>query len=269
MGETIAMNPDHPSLPASGPAWADFAICARSLVKRYKNAALPALDNLSLDVRPGEFFGLLGPNGAGKTTAISILTGLFPPDSGSARIMGMDFRESEHAIKQILGLVPQNIGLYDQLTARENLTFFGRLYGISGQKLTERIEQGLEFARLADHARHLVATFSTGMKRRLNLAVGLINDPQVLVLDEPCVGIDAQSRNLIHEQLTAINRRGTTILYTTHYMEEAQQLCSRIGIIDNGRLVQEGPPADLLRQGEKADLEELVLHLTGKELRDS
>jgi ABC-2 type transport system ATP-binding protein len=183
--------------------------------------------------------------------------------------MGMAFRESEHAIKQIMGLVPQNIGLYDKLTAQENLNFFGKICGIKGKKLAERIEQGLEFSRLADHARQPVSTFSTGMKRRLNLAVGLINDPQVLILDEPCVGIDAQSRNLIHEQLTAINRRGTTILYTTHYMEEAQELCSRIGIIDNGRLVEEGTPDVLLQQSGRANLEELFLHLTGKELRDA
>jgi ABC-2 type transport system ATP-binding protein len=269
MDETTSMKPGTPSLPEPGPGCADYAICARALVKRYKNAALPALNNLNLDVRPGEFFGLLGPNGAGKTTAISILTGLFPPDSGTARIMGMAFRESEHEIKQILGLVPQNIGLYDKLTAQENLTFFGKLCGIKGKKLAERIQQGLEFSRLTDQARQQVATFSTGMKRRLNLAVGLINEPQVLVLDEPCVGIDAQSRNLIHEQLTAINQRGTTILYTTHYMDEAQELCSRIGIIDNGQLVKEGTPATLLQQSEKANLEELFLHLTGKELRDS
>ncbi|MDO9043415.1 MAG: ABC transporter ATP-binding protein [Desulfocapsaceae bacterium] len=266
MDQTASINQGNPARPDSGSSGAIFA---SGLIKQYKNANSPALNDFSLDVQPGEFYGLLGPNGAGKTTAISILTGLFPPDSGTARIMGMVFRESENKIKQILGLVPQNIGLYDKLTARENLTFFGKICGIQGKKLAERIEQGLEFARLADHARQPVATFSTGMKRRLNLAVGLINDPQVLILDEPCVGIDAQSRNLIHEQLTAINQRGTTILYTTHYMEEAQELCSRIGIIDNGRLVEEGTPAALLQQSGRANLEELFLHLTGKELRDS
>jgi ABC-2 type transport system ATP-binding protein len=266
MDQTTSMNQGNPAQPDSK---ASGAIFAGGLIKQYKNANSPALNDFSLAVQPGEFYGLLGPNGAGKTTAISILTGLFPPDSGTVRIMGMAFRESEHAIKQILGLVPQNIGLYDKLTAWENLNFFGKICGIKGKKLAERIEQGLEFSRLADHARQPVATFSTGMKRRLNLAVGLINDPQVLILDEPCVGIDAQSRNLIHEQLTAINRRGTTILYTTHYMEEAQELCSRIGIIDNGRLVEEGPPAVLLQQSGRTNLEELFLHLTGKELRDA
>lgn len=259
------MNDNHPSQPEPG---SHCAIFASSLSKHYKNADHPALNDFSLDVQPGEFYGLLGPNGAGKTTAISILTGLFPPDSGTVLVLGMDFQKQQNRIKQIMGLVPQDIGLYEQLTAWENLNFFGKLSGIQGQKLQERIQQGLEFARLTEHGRHLVATFSTGMKRRLNLAVGLLNDPQLLVLDEPCVGIDAQSRNLIHEQLTVINRRGTTILYTTHYMEEAQALCNRVGILDNGCIVKEGTPADLLQQSGMANLEELFLHLTGKELRD-
>lgn len=266
MDETTFMKPGNASLSEPGP---NVALCARSLVKRYKNSDHPALHNFNLDVQQGEFYGLLGPNGAGKTTAISILTGLFPPDSGIVRIMGMVFRERQNEIKQILGLVPQNIGLYDKLTARENLTFFGKLCGIRGKKLTARIQQSLVFSRLTEHALQPVATFSTGMKRRLNLAVGLLNAPQVLVLDEPCVGIDAQSRHLIHEQLQDLNQRGTTILYTTHYIEEAQELCSRIGIIDNGRIVEEGTPTALLQQSGIANLEDLFLHLTGKELRDT
>ena len=141
-----------------------------------------------------------------------------------------------------MGLVPQNIGLYDKLTARENLAFLGRLFGIRGKKLAERIGQSLDIVSLADYAARPVATFSYGMKRRLNLAAGLLNDPRVLILDEPCVGIDAQSRHLIHERLKYLNRQGITILYTTHYMEEAQELCSRITIMDNGRLVEQGAP---------------------------
>jgi ABC-2 type transport system ATP-binding protein len=267
MGEETFMIPDDSGCPTeAAPRW---AICAGAVVKRYKNSATPALNDFSLAVRQGEFFGLLGPNGAGKTTAIAVLAGLFPADSGTVRIMGMTFRDSADEIKQLLGLVPQDIGLYDRLTARENLRFFGALCGITGNRLQEKIAQGLDFARLAEHAHQQVATFSAGMKRRLNLAVGILNDPRLLVLDEPCVGIDAQSRNLIHEQLVEINRQGTTILYTTHYMEEAQELCSRVGIIDNGRLVEQGSPADLLRQSGMANLEELFLHLTGKELRDT
>lgn len=245
------------------------AVCAEALVKRYKKFAPPALNDFNLEVRQGEFFGLLGPNGAGKTTAISILTGLFSPDSGMVRIMGMGFREKHKEIKQILGLVPQDIGLYDKLTARENLAFFGKLCGIRGKNLEESIQQGLVFARLTEQASQRVGTFSTGMKRRLNLAVGLLNAPRMLVLDEPCVGIDPQSRHMIHEQLKEINQRGTTIFYTTHYIEEARELCSRIAVIDNGRIVEQGAPAALLQQSGMANLEDLFLHLTGKDLRDA
>lgn len=242
------------------------AITAVSLVKRYGTTA--ALNNFSLTVQQGEFFGLLGPNGAGKTTAISSITGLIPPDSGTVRVMGSYFRERPNEIKRLLGVVPQQIGLYDKLTARENLVFFGKLSGIGGKRLAERIEESLDFVNLAQYATRLVSTFSYGMKRRLNLAVGLLNDPPLLVLDEPCVGIDAQSRHLIHEQLRILNQRGITILYTTHYMEEAQDLCSCILIMDNGQAVEQGAPAVLLEQSGMANLEELFLHLTGKELRD-
>ncbi|GBE11985.1 doxorubicin resistance ATP-binding protein DrrA [bacterium BMS3Bbin14] len=247
----------------------NYAIMARSLVKRYKNTASPALNNFNLRVQKGEFFGLLGPNGAGKTTAIAILSGLFPPDSGTVLIMGTEFRRQPNKIKQISGLVPQDIALYDQLTARENLVFFGRLYGLSGQKLQDRIARCLELVALTEHAARPVSTCSGGMKRRLNLAAGLLNDPQILFLDEPTAGIDAQSRHLIHEQLSELNRSGTTILYTTHYMEEAQELCSRVGIIDSGRLVKQGSPEKLLEQSGKRNLEDLFLHLTGKQLRDT
>lgn len=248
---------------------ADCAILADAVVKHYKNAPGPALNNFNLRVRHGEFFGLLGPNGAGKTTAISILSGLFPPDRGTVLIMGKEFRRQPNKIKQLAGLVPQDIALYDKLTAHENLVFFGKLFGLSGKKLQERVAVCLEIAVLTDYADRLVSTCSGGMKRRLNLAAGLLNDPQILFLDEPTVGIDAQSRHLIHEQLVELNQRGTTILYTTHYMEEAQELCSRVGIIDSGSLIQQGIPAELLAQSCRRNLEDLFLHLTGKKLRDT
>lgn len=247
----------------------DCAILADAVVKHYKNAPDPALNNFNLRVRQGEFFGLLGPNGAGKTTAISILSGLFPPDRGTVLIMGKEFRRQPNKIKQLTGLVPQDIALYDKLTAHENLVFFGKLFGLSGEKLQERVAVCLEIAVLTDYADRLVSTYSGGMKRRLNLAAGLLNDPQILFLDEPTVGIDAQSRHLIHEQLVELNQRGTTILYTTHYMEEAQELCSRVGIIDSGSLIQQGIPAELLAQSGRRNLEDLFLHLTGKKLRDT
>jgi ABC-2 type transport system ATP-binding protein len=245
------------------------ALVARSLVKRYKKSTSPALDDFSLQVGKGEFFGLLGANGAGKTTAVSVFSGFLSPDSGTVSVMGMDFRRDSNKIRQILGLVPQDIALYDQLTALENLRFFGRLYGFKGKKLQDRIEQCLDFARLTEQATRLVVTYSGGMKRRLNLATGLLHLPQILFLDEPTVGIDTQSRHLIHKQLEELNRKGTTILYTTHYMEEAQELCSRIGIINAGKIIEQGTPKALLEQSGSRNLEDLFLHLTGKQLRDS
>jgi ABC-2 type transport system ATP-binding protein len=247
----------------------NIALQANTLVKRYTNNAPPALDNFTLQVNTGEFFGLLGPNGAGKTTAISILSNLFPPDSGTVKVMGSDFKRQPGRIKKILGLVPQDVALYDNLTARENLSFFGKLCGITGKLLRERIEQSLAFAGLVQQATRRVSTYSGGMKRRLNLAAGLLHDPQILFLDEPTVGIDTQSRHLIHKQLLELNRRGMTILYTTHYMEEAQELCSRIGIMDEGRIIKMGSPDELLRQDDSTNLEELFLRLTGRQLRDT
>lgn len=247
----------------------DDALVARALVKHYKKSAHPALNDFNLHVGKGEFFGLLGANGAGKTTAVSIFSGLFQPDSGAVSVLGMDFRQQPNKIKQVLGLVPQDIALYESLTGRENLLFFGKLCGLKREKLKERVGKCLEFSRLTDQAGRLVSTYSGGMKRRLNLATGLLHDPQILFLDEPTVGIDAQSRHLIHEQLLKLNRKGTTILYTTHYMEEAQELCSRIGIIDDGRIVAEGRPDELLLKSDSRNLEDYFLHLTGKQLRDT
>jgi ABC-2 type transport system ATP-binding protein len=244
------------------------ALSAHSLVKQYKNTESPALNNFTLHIKKGEFFGLLGPNGAGKTTAVSIFSGILPADSGTVLIMGKDFKYYSEKNKQLIGLVPQDIALYDNLSASENLVFFGKLYGLGGKKLNQRVEYCLEFSRLSQKATHLVSSFSGGMKRRLNLAAGLINIPQILFLDEPTVGIDAQSRYLIHEQLIKLNQNGTTILYTTHYMEEAHELCSRIGIIDRGRLVNQGTPESLLQQSGRSNLEDLFLDLTGKQLRD-
>lgn len=246
-----------------------YAIRAESLVHRYNKTAIPALNDCSLSVRKGEFYGLLGPNGAGKTTIISILSGLCTPNSGRVTILEMDLERHAKKIKQAIGLVPQDIALYDKLTTRENLAFFGKLYGLGGKQLQNRIAECIEFSALGEHINHRVETFSGGMKRRLNLAAGLLNDPQILFLDEPTVGIDAQSRNLIHKQLLQLNQNGTTILYTTHYMEEAQKLCSRVGIIDSGQLITEGTPGQLLEQNDSPDLEALFLLLTGKQLRDA
>ncbi len=266
MVEKVVVKTDYPS---TGVKEQGTALLATSLLMQYRNAESPALNDFSLQVQKGEFFGLLGANGAGKTTAISIFSGFFPPVSGTISIMGMDFQRHQNKIKQIFGLVPQDLALYENLSARENLLFFGKLYGLGGHKLEGAVEKCLAFSRLTDLAGRLVSTYSGGMKRRLNLAAGLLHNPQVLFLDEPTVGIDAQSRNLIHEQLIELHRMGTTILYTSHYMEEAQELCSRIGIIDGGKIIEQGEPAELLRKSGHKNLESLFLHLTGKQLRDA
>lgn len=196
---------------------------------------LQAVDGLSFHIRPGEAFGLLGPNGAGKTTTISMLVGLLKPDSGSVRVNGRN--PIEPPCRRMIGVAPQSLSLYEELTGRENLEFFGSLYGQSGSQLKERVQWALEFAGLEDRAKDRVGKYSGGMKRRLNIAVALIHDPQVLLLDEPTVGVDPQSRNHIFESIEQLKSDGMTIIYTTHYMEEAQRLCDRVAIVDHGKVM--------------------------------
>ncbi|WP_232362508.1 ABC transporter ATP-binding protein [Desulfogranum mediterraneum] len=259
----VPMNSIQPAAPG-----ATRALVARNLVKHYQGAPAAALNQLSLEINQGEFYGLLGANGAGKSTAVAICSGLFAPDRGTVSILGRDYLHQARRTRALIGLVPQELALYQGLTARENLSFFGRLAGLSGSSLQQGVNQGLEFARLEEQGHRRVVTFSGGMKRRLNLAAGLLHRPRLLFLDEPTVGIDAQSRHLIHRQLRTLNQEGTTILYTSHYLEEARELCSRIGIIDQGSLIDEGTTDQLLRRHNCERLEELFLNLTGKELRD-
>ena len=214
-----------------------------NLSKTYRGSERPALDDLSLGIDSGAFFGLLGPNGAGKSTLISILCGLFAPTHGQVRIHGAD----PHQVKSMLGLVPQDLALYPMLTARENLEFFGRMQGLTGARLLERVAACLAIARLEELADRRAETFSGGLKRRLNLVIGLIHEPRLLVLDEPTVGIDPQSRHFIHESLRALHAAGMTLIYSTHYMEEAEQLCDDIAIIDHGRILARGSVPALLR----------------------
>jgi len=241
----------------------------RELTKQYKGADEPALRAISLDIFPNEIFGLLGPNGAGKTTTISILCGLFPPTRGSVMIDGMDIHTNINRIKQIIGVVPQDIALYPTLTARENLTFFGNMYGLRGNVLKGKIDHYLAEFGLEKHAGKIVAKYSGGMKRRVNLIAGLLHDPKIIFLDEPTVGIDVQSRVEILHYLKEINKKGTTIIYTSHYMEEAENLCSRVAIIDRGNIISLGNPKELVAEHpEFKNLENIFIHLTGKELRD-
>ncbi|HNX86905.1 MAG TPA: ABC transporter ATP-binding protein [Bacteroidales bacterium] len=241
----------------------------RELTKYYKGNDEPAIKALSLDIFPGEIFGLLGPNGAGKTTTISILCGLFPPTRGSVLIDGMDIRHDLDKIKHVIGVVPQDLALYPTLTALENLTFFGNMYGMKGTVLKERIQECLKEFGLEKVARKQINTYSGGMKRRVNLIAGLLHRPKVLFLDEPTVGIDVQSRIFILDYLQAINKTGTTIIYTSHYMEEAENLCTRVAIVDRGSIIALGKPGELLKERpELTNLENIFLHLTGRTLRD-
>lgn len=241
----------------------------RDLTKKYKGAEEPAVRGISLDIFPNEIFGLLGPNGAGKTTTISILCGLFPATSGNVTIDGLDSRTQMEQIKRIIGVVPQDIALYPSLTARENLTFFGNMYGMRGKPLRDKINGYLEEFGLGKHADRVVSKYSGGMKRRVNLIAGMLHSPKVIFLDEPTVGIDVQSRVMILEYLQELNRKGVTIIYTSHYMEEAEQLCSRVAIMDQGRIISLGNPSELLRdRPEFKNLENIFIHLTGKETRD-
>ena len=223
----------------------DSIIEIQNLSKRYGD--LVAVNNISLQVTRGEILGLLGPNGAGKTTTISMLTGLLSPDEGSIEIDGMDMAKKTKEVKARIGLVPQDLALYPTLSARKNLQFFGRIYGLRGAELKTRIEEVLEMVKLSDRADDAVSKFSGGMKRRINIAAGLLHKPAVLFLDEPTVGVDPQSRNAIFEGVETLNSAGMTIIYTTHYMEEAQRLCDRVAIVDSGRIISLGTPTELIR----------------------
>jgi ABC-2 type transport system ATP-binding protein len=214
------------------------------LVKDY--GRLRAVDEVSFAVHEGEIFGLLGPNGAGKTTIISILSCLLPPTSGKARVAGRDVVSDSIGVRSRIGVVPQEIALYQTLSARENLLFWGRMYGLSGDSLRRRADELIEIVGLTERARSRVETFSGGMKRRINIAVGLLHDPQVLFLDEPTVGIDPQTRRSLLDLARDLNTQGLTILYTTHYLEEAEFLCDRIGIVDGGRLIALGTQRELV-----------------------
>jgi ABC-2 type transport system ATP-binding protein len=208
-----------------------------------------AVDGITFDVRPGETFGLLGPNGAGKSTTIGMLTGALAPDAGSIRL-AEGGSPGEAAVRRQIGFAPQALSLYEDLTAAENLFFFGRLYSLAGTALEERAKTALEFAGLSDRRGHRVKTFSGGMKRRLNLAVALVHDPQVVFLDEPTAGVDPQSRNHIFEWIEGLRGAGRTVVYTTHYMEEAQRLCDRVAIMDHGKILDlDTIPALLERYG--------------------
>jgi ABC-2 type transport system ATP-binding protein len=242
----------------------------KGLTKQYKQATEPALNNLDLEIAKDSVFGLLGPNGAGKTTTISIICNQIKADSGKVIIAGNDLTTEKEKIKKIIGVVPQDIALYPNLTAYENLKFFGNMYGLSGTFLKQRIVDCMTNFGLEHKLNQKIKTFSGGMKRRVNLIAGILHKPQILILDEPTVGIDVQSKNVILEHLQNLNIvEGTTIIYTSHLMEEAEKFCTQIGIIDEGRLIATGNPKAMIEEYKTCEkLEDIYLLLTGRSLRD-
>ena len=229
----------------------------KELVKTYGD--FTAVKGITFDIKEGEIFSLLGPNGAGKTTSISMLSTLYTPTSGDATIGGHSISKDPMAVKQVIGVVPQELALYEDLTARENLIFWGQMYGLSGKSLNSRVDEVLEQIGLVDKAKNKVKTYSGGMKRRVNIGVGLLHKPRLLFMDEPTVGIDPQSRRAILDTVKDLNAQGMTVLYTTHYMEEAEELSNRVGIIDHGELIAIGTQDELTKQVGQTDT--LILHI--------
>lgn len=214
-----------------------------NLVKKFRDMA--AVDNVTLKIEEGEIFGILGPNGAGKSTMINVMCGLLTFDSGKVEILGKEIKREPGYCKQNIGIVPQDIAIYEDLSAYENVQFFGKLYGLRGSQLHERVEEALDFVGLKDKAHSYPKAFSGGMKRRLNIACALAHRPKLVIMDEPTVGIDPQSRNHILRSVKQLNEMGCTIIYTSHYMEEVEEICSRIAILDHGKVIAEGTKDEL------------------------
>ena len=233
------------------------------LHKTYKSASHPSVSGLTLSVKRGSFFGLLGPNGAGKTTTLSILCGLRTFDKGKITVNGMELEKNLSRIKPLIGVVPQDIALYPELTADENLQFAGKIYALPDKLLNERIDYYLQLFGLTSHRRKKTGYLSGGMKRQVNLIAALLHQPEILFLDEPTVGVDVQSRQIIVTNLQRLNREGMTIVYTSHDMHEAGQLCTFVSLMNKGRIVCEGIPSELIRNENVASLEKLFIAKTG------
>lgn len=239
------------------------------LTKKYRKAEDFSIAQLNLSIEQGQIFGLLGPNGAGKTTLISMLSGLVKPTSGSFSIDGMNFSTDNGKLKKCIGIVPQEYALYPSLSAFENLYYFGSMFGLKGKSLKSSISEHLSLLGLEKFAHRQIKAFSGGMKRRVNLIASILHNPKVLFLDEPTVGVDVQSKAVIIDFLKNLNVHGTTIVYTSHHLNEAEEFCTHVGIIDHGRLICQGTPKALIQQVDSATkLEEVFLSLTGKALRD-
>jgi nod factor export ATP-binding protein I len=240
------------------------AIQTENLSKKYKNSLYFALDNLSFSVKEGEIYGILGQNGTGKTTLMSILFGSIKPTSGSFRICGMTYENNVPEIRHQIGIVPQEYALYPTLTARENLQYFGSLYKIKPKILNEIIDKSLEKIGLLEVANQKIEYYSGGMKRRINLLAGILHQPKILFLDEPTVGVDVISKNTIIQYLKELNMNEMSILYTSHHLLEAQELCHRVGILSEGKLIEENTPKQLITNTKAHSLEEVFINLTQK-----
>ncbi|MBI2847642.1 MAG: ATP-binding cassette domain-containing protein [Chloroflexi bacterium] len=248
---------------------AEAFVIAENLRKSFNGHR--AVNGVSFTVSKGEIFGLLGPNGAGKTTTIRILSTVLEPEAGDVTIGGYSLRRQPDAVRRIIGVCPQELAIYPELSALDNLVFFGRMVGLNGREAREQAQGHLELMGLVERAKGRVEKFSGGMKRRLNLAIALMGHPRLLFLDEPTVGIDPQSRNNIFETVNNLRKKGMTVLYTTHYMEEADRLCDRVAIMDGGDIVALDTPHQLkthIGSSERASLEDIFLKLTGRSLRD-
>ncbi|HEY4156397.1 MAG TPA: ABC transporter ATP-binding protein [Puia sp.] len=244
------------------------AIAIRSLEFSYPGQENMLFEGLSLEVADGERFGLFGPNAAGKTTLMNLMTGLLRYKHGSIRLLGNEMNRHAKPVNRLFGFVPQDFSFYAELSPRENLSFFGAWYGLSAAQIKKRTSELLEVLGLADVGNRLLHTFSGGMKRRVNLAIGVMHQPRVLFLDEPTVGVDVQSRHAIIHYLKELNRQGTTLIYTSHQLEEAEGLCERIAMMDNGRIIAHDQLDNLLEEHRQEGLEGLFLGLTGKRFRD-
>jgi ABC-2 type transport system ATP-binding protein len=249
----------------------DTVLKLDGLTKKYDNK--PVVDHISLEIKQGEIFGLLGPNGAGKSTTMNMVCSLVKPTAGKVELFGYDTKTDMKKVKAKLGFIPQELAIHGNLKAWENVELFTSLYGIKGEKLKEAVTESLKFVGLEDKRNGFTKTFSGGMKRRLNIACAIGHKPELLIFDEPTVGIDPQSRNFILEKIKAVNEQGATVIYTSHYMEEIEAICTRIAIMDNGKIIAIGTKEELVEmitsdKSSNMTLEEVFLTLTGKKLRD-
>ncbi|MBS7648243.1 MAG: ATP-binding cassette domain-containing protein [Candidatus Bathyarchaeia archaeon] len=244
----------------------DFAILTDNVTKRFEDVV--AVDHVSLYVEKGELFGLLGPNGAGKTTTINILSGLLKPTSGYAIVGGYNVQKENAKVREVIGVCPQETAIYPYLTGAENIELFGNLYALDKNTLSKRKDMLLERMELTQDAKRRVEKYSGGMKRRLSLILALIHDPQIVFLDEPTIGMDPQSRRAVWDFMRELKNEGKTIFLTTHYMEEAEELCDRVGIIDHGKIIALDTPGELISKNKVKNLEEVFIKFTGRKIRE-